>query len=139
MKTKKICSTFTFLFLLFLPFTAIAEEMITEVLVVINTDEILAFSGPKGNWVSHRLKPQENVLSEKTQGNVAVVITNERIFGFSVFSGKWNVIVLKINEVLEDIQVEGNVATVTTDQRVFGFAAQTGKWVAVKKIPSFLK
>jgi hypothetical protein len=111
-----------------IPLAAVAEEISTNVLIVIKPDKILAFSSQNKNWVPHRLKLKEKVQSKKADGNVAVVITNERLYGFSALSGRWDVVERAIGEKIEDMQAEGNVATVTTDQRVFGFNAHTGLW-----------
>lgn len=128
MKTKKLLLISIILFNYIFPFAAVAEEITTDVLIVIKPDKILAFSGQYKNWVSHSLKLKEKVQLKKSDGNVAVVITNERLYGFSAISGKWDVVERLINEKIEDLQAEGNVATVTTDQRIFGFNAHTGLW-----------
>ena len=128
MKTNKLL-LFTITFFIFiLPLAALAEEITTDVLIVIKPDRILAFSGQNKNWISHSLKLKEIVQQKKAHGNVAVVITNERLYAFSAIIGKWDVVDLSINEKITDLQAEGNVATVTTDQRVFGFNAHTGLW-----------
>lgn len=128
MKTKKwLLISITLLICIF-PLAAVAEEITTDVLIVIKPDRILAFSGQSRNWVARRLKLKEKVQLKKADGNVAVVITNERLYGFSSISGKWAVVGRLINEKIEDLQAEGNIATVTTDQRIFGFNAHTGLW-----------
>lgn len=131
MNTRPVNMAFIIVLLLVTPFTATAEDVLSEVLVSIRNDEVLAFSGPKNSWISHSLKHSERVL-KKSQGNVAVVITDRRILGFSVFSEKWNDVSLMMNEALKEVQAEGNVATVMTDQRVFGFNAHTGEWVEAR-------
>ena len=114
------------------PLSAVAEEITTDVLIVIKPDKILAFSAQNKNWVPHTLKLKEKVQSKKAHGNVAVVITNERLYGFSAISGQWDLVELWIDEKIKDFQAEGNVATVTTDQRIFGFNAHTGLWSEYK-------
>lgn len=128
MKTKKLPLISIILFIYLFPLAAVAEEITTDVLIVIKPDKILAFSGQNKNWVPHSLKLKEKVQLKRADGNVAVVITNQRLFGFSAYSGKWNVVERLIGEKIMDFQAEGNVATVTTDQRIFGFNAHTGLW-----------
>jgi hypothetical protein len=130
MKTGKRLILFILLF--FTPIAAIAEEIITDVIVVVEADKIVAYSGQGRNWVPHRLKLKEKVYQKQAHGNVAVVITNARLYGFSATIGKWNLIELLLNEEIKDLQVEGNVATVTTDQRICGFNAHTGDWSEFK-------
>jgi hypothetical protein len=128
MKAKKALLISVLLLSYLIPLAAVAEEITTDVLIVIKSDKILAFSGQNKNWVPRSLKLKEKVQLKKADGNVAVVITNERLYGFSSISGKWDVVERLINERIEDLQAEGNVATVTTDQRIFGFNAHTGLW-----------
>jgi hypothetical protein len=128
MKTIKLLFVSIILFIYIFPLAAVAEEITTDVLIVIKSDKILAFSGQNKNWVPHGLKLKEKVQLKKAGGNVAVVITNERLYGFSAISGKWEVVERLINEKIMDLQAEGNVATVTTDQRIFGFNSHTGLW-----------
>ncbi len=71
----------------------------------------------------------EEVLSEKSDGNVAVVVTNSRVLGFSALTDKWDAVRLMMNEELVDVQVKGNVATVETMRKVLGFSARSGTWV----------
>lgn len=128
MNAKRLILIFILFFIFLFPVSAISQETVTDVLVVIKPDKILAFSGQQKNWVSKNLKLKEKVQLKKAHGNVAVVITNERLYGFSAFSEKWVVVELLIDEKIKDLQAEGNVATVVTDQRVFGFNAHTGLW-----------
>jgi hypothetical protein len=132
MKTKTSALISILFFICLFPLSAISEEIITDVIIVIETDKIVAFSGQKNIWVDHSLKLKEKVYLKKAQGNVAVVITNERLYGFSAISGKWNVVELLIDEEIKDLQVEGNVATVETNQRLFGFNAHMGLWSEFK-------
>lgn len=133
MNTKKNQILFISLVMLIFSFTtALAEDENTEVLVVIKPNEILAFMGPKNEWVSKSLTQNERNIKKRSSGNVAVVVTNERIFGFSVIQEKWDVISLLMNESPKEIQAEGNVATVMTGQRIFGFSAHAGNWVEAK-------
>lgn len=132
MKTKKLLLFATILLICILPLASAAEEITTDVLIVVKPDKILAFSGQNRNWVSHSLKLKEKVQSKRAHGNVAVVITNERMYGFSAISGRWDVLERLIDEKIMDLQAEGNVATVTTDQRIFGFNAHTGLWSEFK-------
>ena len=128
MNLKKLVSISILLFIYIIPLAAIAEETITDVIIVTDGDKIVAFSGQNNNWVPHSLKLKEKVLIKKAHGNVGVVMTNERLYGFSAISGMWNVVELLINEEISDLQAEGNVATVVTNQRIFGFNAHTGLW-----------
>jgi hypothetical protein len=128
MKTKKLVLISIMAFMYIIPLVATAEDIVTDVIIVIDGDQLVAFSGQNKNWVSHNLKLKEKVLLKKAHGNVGVVITNERLYGFSAMGGKWNVVDLLINEQIKDLQAEGNVATVVTDQRIFGFNAHTGLW-----------
>ena len=128
MKIKKLIYISVLFLISIIPFVVIADDIINEVIIVIDGDKILAFSGKNKDWVPHSLKLKEKVLLKKAHGNVGVVITNERLFGFSAIIGKWSISELLINEKIKDLQAEGNVATVTTDQRIFGFNAHTGLW-----------
>ena len=128
---KKIVISILLLGYIF-PLLALAEEMVTDVIIVTKNDKIVAFSGQNKNWIPHNLKLKEKVLLKKAHGNVGVVVTNERFYGFSAITGKWNVVELLINEQINDLQAEGNVATVETDQRTFGFNAHTGLWSEFK-------
>jgi hypothetical protein len=128
MKTKKLLLISVLLFTYIFPLAAVAEEITTNVLIVIKSDKILAFSSQNKHWVTRRLKLKEKVQSKRSDGNVAVVITNERLYAFSALSGRWDAVERLIGEKIEDLQAEGNVATVTTDQRIFGFNAHTGLW-----------
>ena len=128
MKAKKSLFISVLLLSYLFPLAVAAEDITTNVLIVIKSDKILAFSSQNKNWVPHKLKLKEKVQSKKADGNVAVVITNERLYAFSALSGRWDVVERAIGENIEDMQAQGNVATVTTDQRVFGFNANTGLW-----------
>jgi hypothetical protein len=132
MKAKKKIAISIFLLGYFIPLLALADEIVTDVIIVTKGDKILAFSGQDENWVSQNLKLKEKVIIKKAHGNVGVVITNERFYGFSVITGKWNIVELLIKEEIEELQAEGNVATVVTDQRTFGFNAHTGLWSEFK-------
>lgn len=128
MKAKKMVFLSILFLITFIPFTAIAEEITTDVIIVIEGGKIVAFSSQNKNWVPRSLKLKERVVSKKAHGNVGVVVSNERLYGFSALTGKWDVVELLINEEIKDLQAEGNVATVVTDQRIFGFNAHTGIW-----------
>ena len=128
MKLKNSVFICILFFISIVPAVAIPDEIITDVIIVIDGDKILAFSGKNNDWVPHSLKLKEKVILKEAHGNVGVVITNERLFGFSAISGKWSIVELLINEKIKDLQAEGNVATVATDQRIFGFNAHTGLW-----------
>ena len=123
---------FIFSSFLNIPSLTYAEEIMSEVLIVIKTDEILAFSSLKNNWVSESLKQNERVLRKGSKGNVAIVVTNLRILGYSAFTNEWEKESLSFNELIEEIQVDGNVATAATNSRVFGFNAHTGTWLEAK-------
>lgn len=129
MKTTRKVLSFLFLLSFILQFTATSEEIVTDVLIIIETDKILAFSGSSNKWIPRNLRLKEKVQSKKAHGNVGVVVTNERLLGFSAVTGRWHVIHLQINEEVKELQAEGNIATVKTDRRVFAFNAQTGAWV----------
>jgi hypothetical protein len=107
-----------------------ADDVRDEVLLVVERDAVLAFSGPAGRWVSERLGLNELVLDYATDGNVAVAITTERVLGFSAQTGKWDQVKFSKGEKSTDLQVQGNVATVKTERRALGFSAHTGTWVA---------
>jgi hypothetical protein len=107
-----------------------SDEAYDEVLLVLERDAVLAFSGPTGRWVSERLGLNELVVASETSGNVAVAITTERVLGFSVYTDKWDEAKFSKGEKFVDLQVQGNVATVKTDRRALGFSARTGKWAA---------
>jgi hypothetical protein len=134
MKSKNVfLYVFLLLFHLFsFPALTFAEEIMSEVLIVIKSDEILAFSSLKNNWVSESLNQNEKVLKKGAKGNVAVVVTNKRILGFSVFTNVWGKESLGFNELIQEIQVDGNVATAVTDRRVFGFNAHSGEWLEAR-------
>ena len=61
---------------LIIPAILIAEEPLSEVLIVVKKDEVLAFSSPKNNWVSENLSRNEKVSHQDSKGNVAVIATN---------------------------------------------------------------
>jgi hypothetical protein len=107
-----------------------ADDARDEVLLVVERDAVLAFSGPSGRWVSKRLGLNELVLEHSTDGNVAVAITTERVLGFSAYTEKWDEVKLSKGEKFTDLQVQGNVATVKTERRALGFSASTGTWAA---------
>ena len=132
MKTMKNIVFLIFLLGYFIPLSALADEIVTDVIIVTKNDQIVAFYGKNEKWVPYNLKLNEKALQKKANGNVGVVITIERLYGFSVITGKWNVVELLIGEEIEDLQAEGNVATVVTDQRTFGFSAHTGLWSEFK-------
>lgn len=115
-----------------IPAFSSAEEVTTEVLLVIKSDEILAFSARQNKWVSANYKLRERVIDKSSAGNVAIVFTNLRVLGYSAFFDYWEELGLKMNEHLLEIQSDGNVATVVTDKRVFAFNARTGKWLEAK-------
>ncbi|MBU0480440.1 MAG: hypothetical protein KKG47_05005 [Proteobacteria bacterium] len=134
MKLKK--SMFTIVFFLlaasFIPTVIFAEDVVSEVLLVIQPDEILAFSSLKNNWVSESLGHNEKVLKKGANGNVAVVVTNKRLLGFSALTNEWRKENLGFNELIDEIQVDGNAASVVTVRRIFGFNAHTGDWLEAK-------
>lgn len=129
MKTALKTLPFLLLFIFVFQFTARSEEIVTDVMIVLKADKILAFSGSSNKWIPRDLRLKEKVHSKKAHGNVGVVATSERLFGFSAVTGRWHVIHLQINEEIKELQAEGNVATVKTDRRIFGFNAMTGEWV----------
>jgi len=108
---------------------AFSDGYITQVLVTVKDDKLLAFSAYGNNWVEQRLFLKETVVSKKSVGNLAVVVTDKRLVGFSVFTNRWRVEDLKLDETVEDVTVEGNAAIVTTTKRVLGFNARTGNWL----------
>ena len=112
-----------------LPLGADAHEELTNVLLVVQPEEILGFSGPRNRWVTQRLLLGEQIQAKRVSNNVAVVVTDRRLLGFSAFGGFWDVEGLRINEKIASLQAEGNVATVVTDQRVLAFNAHTGRWI----------
>ena len=128
MKPKKLILISILLLSYIIPLLAIAEEIVTDVIIVTKDDKIVAFSGQNKDWIPHNLKLKEKVLLKKAHGNVGVVITNERVYGFSAITGTWNIVELLLNEEIKELQAEGNVATVVTDQRIFGFNSHTGLW-----------
>lgn len=106
-----------------------AGDYITQVLVTVKDDKLMAFSAYANNWVRYNLYLKENVVSKNADGNLAVVVTNKRLVAFSVFTNRWEVEDLKLDETVQDIQVEGNAAVVTTNKRVMGFNAHSGHWL----------
>jgi hypothetical protein len=66
MKTRKLLILFILYFIL--PITAKAEEITTNVIVVI----------------------EEEIKESQVEGNVATVTTDQRIFGFNAHTGEWS-------------------------------------------------
>lgn len=113
-----------------LPGLVMAAERVTpEVNLVIEEEEVAAFSSRNSTWVSIPLEYDERVLRKATGGNIAVAATGERLLGFSAFTNDWHQQNLEFNERLRSVQVDDNIATVVTDTRVFAFNARTGQWL----------
>ncbi|MCB2181873.1 MAG: hypothetical protein KQH63_07600 [Desulfobulbaceae bacterium] len=106
-----------------------AKELLEDqVYVVIDQDEIRAFSSSRGQWISIDLAITERVLDTRYDGNTIIAVTDRRAFGFSEITGSWSQIDLEINERLIKIVAVGNVGSVITSERALGFSAQTAKW-----------
>lgn len=108
---------------------ALAGDDITQVLVTVKDDKLLAFSAYGNNWVAQKLYLKETVQSKDSEGNLAIVVTDKRLVGFSIFTNRWRVEDLKLDEIVENVALEGNAAIVTTNKRVLGFNARSGNWL----------
>ena len=108
---------------------ASADDIMTEVIITVQDDAILAFSAYKSEWVAEDLKLSEIVVSKQSKGNGGTVITSKRILGFSALANRWRSVTLRMNEQVNEMIVEGNAATVRTNMRIFGFSAHTGRWI----------
>lgn len=106
-----------------------ASEIETEVLIMVQDEEVLAFSAYKSHWVPVDIRLAERILEKRSQGNIGIVVTTKRILGFSALTDQWTINDLKMNEEVEEINVEGNAATIKTNKKVIGYSAHTGSWI----------
>ncbi|MEJ2034389.1 MAG: hypothetical protein P8Y63_15455 [Deltaproteobacteria bacterium] len=107
-----------------------SDDYEVPVILLVQKDEIRAFSGLTGNWVSLALKIGERLVDNRADGNIAFAVTNQRALGFSALTGLWAAVDLEIGESLRSIEFGKDAVAVLTNKRVLGFSAQTGMWVA---------
>lgn len=81
MKTKKLLTIFILFFIYVFPLAAIAEEIVTDVLIVIEPDKILAFSGRNKEWVPQSLKLKEEVYLKRAHGMVNILVNVKKAKG----------------------------------------------------------
>ena len=108
---------------------ACSDEVADEVYVLVRERELLAFSAVGNRWVTQNLRPNEQVLKSKYDGNVAVVFTKFRVLGFSALTNRWSEEKLTVDESMVAVGAEGNVGTAITNLRALGFSARTGRWI----------
>ena len=113
-------------------FSSHSDEANTEVIVISQNGDILAFSSQSNHWVSTSIHTHEKIVSTESQGNIGVVVTTKRILWFSVITDEWSYDFLKKREKIGEIIIEGNVAVIKTNERAIGFSAHTGQWTAVQ-------
>ena len=102
-----------------------------RVFVIIDKDEIRAFSSSRSQWIPLNLKFDERVKDHRSSGNVAIVVTNQRVLGFSEITGQWSGVDLKMDETFSGfLEVSDNIGSVVTSERALGFSAQSGSWDA---------
>ena len=131
-RTLRACTCLLLLAALFLSRPAGAEEIATDVFLLVREDRVLAFSGQRNRWFEIDLRPGETVVKNAHGGNVAVASNGERALAFSAMNRRWTVEALRIRETVESVSAEGNIGTVVTNIRALGFSAATGAWVETR-------
>ncbi len=120
------------IFIVCASFSSYSDEAHTEVIIINQKGDILAFSSQSNHWVSISTHTNEEIASMKSQGNIGIVVTTKRILWFSVITDEWSYDFLKNREKIDKIIIEGNVAVIKTNKRSIGFSAHTGQWTAIQ-------
>lgn len=112
----------------------LANDLPTELVLVVREKQVLAFSSRGNRWVARDLMAQEFIEESRKSSHIAVVVTNARVLGFSAETDQWDEERLEAGERAISLEIEGKVASVVTNVRALGFGARTGTW-SVLRLP----
>ncbi len=112
----------------------LADDLPTELVLVVREKQVIAFSSRGNRWVARELMAQEFIEESRKSSHIAVVVTNLRVLGFSAETDQWDEERLEAGERAISLHIEGKVASVVTNVRALGFGARTGTW-SVLRLP----
>lgn len=112
----------------------LADDVSTELVLVVREKQVIAFSSRGNRWVARDLMAQEFIEESRKSSHIAVVVTNVRVLGFSAETDQWDEARLEAGERAISLEIEGRVASVVTNVRALGFGARTGTW-SVLRLP----